>query len=120
MRFLVDMGVSQRVVRWLQETGHDAVHLRDQGLQRLKDQDILDKARNEGRILLTMDLDFGYLLAASRLRTPSTVIFRLEDETPKSVIERLEEVLKTCTGPLEEGAVASVRHSVVRVRKLPI
>ncbi|MGA3124738.1 MAG: DUF5615 family PIN-like protein [Polyangiaceae bacterium] len=34
MRFLADMGVSPRVVHWLHEHGHDAVHLRDQGLHR--------------------------------------------------------------------------------------
>ena len=36
MRFLADMGVSQRVVTWLQEQGHDATHLRDEGLQKLE------------------------------------------------------------------------------------
>jgi predicted nuclease of predicted toxin-antitoxin system len=31
MRFLADMGVSERVVEWLRTNGHDAVHLRDEG-----------------------------------------------------------------------------------------
>ena len=31
MRFLADMGVSQRVVEWLRTQGHDAIHLRDEG-----------------------------------------------------------------------------------------
>ncbi len=35
MRFLADMRVSQQVVYWLHGNGHDAVHLRDEGLQRL-------------------------------------------------------------------------------------
>ena len=35
MRFLADMGVSQQVVEWLRMNGHEAVHLRDEGLQRL-------------------------------------------------------------------------------------
>jgi hypothetical protein len=33
MRFLADMGVSMRVVEWLRASGHDAIHLRDEGLQ---------------------------------------------------------------------------------------
>jgi len=44
MRFLADMGVSQRVVTWLQEQGHDATHLRDEGLQQLENGDIFTKA----------------------------------------------------------------------------
>jgi predicted nuclease of predicted toxin-antitoxin system len=35
MRFLADMGVDIRVVRWLRENGHDAKHLRDEGLHRI-------------------------------------------------------------------------------------
>ena len=37
MRFLADMGVDQRVVDGLRAQGHDAVHLREQGLQRSPD-----------------------------------------------------------------------------------
>src|SRR5438552_2782804 len=41
MRFLGDMGVSMRVIEWLRTAGHDVVHLRDEGLQRLPNGDIL-------------------------------------------------------------------------------
>lgn len=44
MRFLADMGVSQQVVEWLRTKGHDAVHLRDEGLQRLPNGEIFQKA----------------------------------------------------------------------------
>ena len=64
MRFLADMGVSQQVVEWLRTHGHDAVHLRDEGLQRLPNGEIFQKAAREQRIVLTFDLDFGEILAA--------------------------------------------------------
>jgi predicted nuclease of predicted toxin-antitoxin system len=83
------MGVSQRTVQWLRQQGDDAVHLREQGLQRAWDPDILAKARAEDRILLTMDLDFADLLAASGDQLPSVVIFRLHDERSERVNERL-------------------------------
>ena len=47
MQFLGDMGVSMRVIEWLRTTGHDGVHLRDEGLQRLPNGDIFQKAANE-------------------------------------------------------------------------
>lgn len=34
---LADMGLSPKVVAWLRGAGHDAVHLREEGLQRLPD-----------------------------------------------------------------------------------
>ncbi|MBX2863348.1 MAG: DUF5615 family PIN-like protein [Leptolyngbyaceae cyanobacterium MAG.088] len=77
MKFLADMGISPRTVTWLKDQGHDAVRLSDEGLQRLPDADVMAKALAEKRILLTMDLGFGALLAMSRGQFPSTVIFRL-------------------------------------------
>jgi predicted nuclease of predicted toxin-antitoxin system len=65
MKFLADMGISLRTVTWLRGAGYDVVHLRDEGLQRLPDDEILIKTRAEGRILLTIDLDFAQLLAVS-------------------------------------------------------
>ncbi|MHC5935953.1 DUF5615 family PIN-like protein [Nostoc sp.] len=52
MKFLADMGISLRTVSWLRRDSSDVVHLRDEGLQRLADNEILIKARREGRILL--------------------------------------------------------------------
>lgn len=82
MKFLADMGISPKVVTFLADEGHDAVHLHEQGLDRLPDSEILRKARDEMRILLTHDLDFGELVAASGDRLPSVVIFRLRNMQP--------------------------------------
>ncbi len=64
MKFLA-VGISPRTVAFLQAQGYKAVHLREQGLERLADVAVLVKAREEGFILLTHDLDFGELIAAS-------------------------------------------------------
>lgn len=114
------MGVSSRTVEWLRSNGHDALHLRDEGLQRLPDPDIMAKALQEERILLTMDLDFPQLLAASGGRFPSVIVFRLSSERPENVNDKLAEVLERFTPQLEEGAIVSVRDSLTRIRKLPL
>jgi len=49
IEFLADMGISLRTVSWLREQGYDVVHLRDEGLQTLSDQEILAKAKRENR-----------------------------------------------------------------------
>ncbi len=51
MRFLADMGILMRTVTWLRSSGHDAVHLTEENLQRSDDEVVLAKARAEGRIL---------------------------------------------------------------------
>ena len=65
MKFLADMGISPRTVEYLSSEGHDAIHLHELGLDTLSDPKILELARGEERVVLTHDLDFGELVAAS-------------------------------------------------------
>jgi len=120
MRLLADMGVSMRVVEWLRTSGHDVVHLRDQGLQRLPNGDIFQKAHVEGRVLMTFDLDFGEIVAASGGQVVSVILFRLHNTRSDHVIKRLETVLNQSSGDLLSGAIVVVEEGRHRVRKLPI
>jgi predicted nuclease of predicted toxin-antitoxin system len=114
------MGVSMTTVRAVRERGHDAVHLREQALQKLPDDEILRKAVNESRIILTFDLDFGDLIAASGGRTPSTILFRMRNQTPVAVTPRLLEVIETCEEALASGALIVVEDHRYRLRSIPI
>ncbi|MDB9525975.1 DUF5615 family PIN-like protein [Oscillatoria sp. CS-180] len=120
MKFLADMGISPRTVEWLRQQGYDAVHLLDEGLQRLPDGEILQKAKAEGRIVLTIDLDFGYLLAISGAVLPSVVLFRLGNASREVVEARLANVLSQCEEDLCSGAIISVSDEMFRVRNLPL
>src|ERR1700734_1035834 len=99
------MGVSATTVRVLRDRGQDAIHLRELGLQTLPDEQILAKALIENRIVLTFDLDFGDLLAASAGETPSVILFRMRNQTPAAVTPRLLEVIETCEDALRGGAL---------------
>ena len=120
MKFLADMGISPETVEFLRQLSFDAKHLSEEGLYRLKDSDILAKAKREGRIVLTSDLDFGYLVAVSGAQFPSIILFRLANMRPSSVNAHLAKVLECCQNVLKEGAVVTVTESRIRVRRLPI
>ncbi len=120
MKFLADMGISPRTVNWLRNRGYDAIHLVEEGLERLPDDEILVKAKDEERIVLTVDLDFGYLLATSGAELPSVILFRLGNESYQIINERLDEILNLCAENLAAGAIISVTDETFRVRKLPI
>lgn len=120
MKFLADMGISPGTVSFLKNRGHDAIHLKDEALSRLPDSEILAKARHEQRVLLTHDLDFGELVAASGATLPSVVIFRLRNMRPENVNAHLEAVLTQHQTALVQGAVISVTEGSARVRLLPI
>lgn len=120
MRFLGDMGIAGSTMTWLKSNGHDAKHLRDEGLQRLPDDEIFAKAGIENRIVLTFDLGFGDIAAAAGTALPSIIIFRLFDQNPANVNRRLEVVLKEAATVLDQGSVISVDEIRYRIRRLPI
>ena len=120
MRFLANMGISPATVSFLCQAGHDAQHLHEQSLDGMDDTSILEKARQENRIVLTSDLDFGDLLAASGDDLPSVVIFRLHDMRPENVNHHLSQLLIRHAAELERGAVVSVTEHRFRIRRLPI
>ncbi len=120
MRFLADMGVSPLTVKVLSEEGYDAVHLSEQGLFRMTDSEIMVKAKQESRIVLTFDLDFTDLLATSRDNLPSVIIFRVKNTLPNFITSRLLTVLSECRENLRNGAIIIVEDYRYRVRNLPL
>jgi len=120
MKLLADMGISPKTVVFLRELGHDAIHLHEQGLERLRDAEILCKARDERRIVLTHDLDFAELVSASRAQLPSVVVFRLRSMRPENVNQHLRKVLEQHGADLKHGAIVSVSEGQARIRTLPM
>jgi predicted nuclease of predicted toxin-antitoxin system len=120
VKFLADMGISPLTVASLNQQGYDAKHLNEEGLYKMADDAILEKARREGRILLTADLDFGYLMAISRSRMPSIILFRLQDMRPASVNAHLVEVIQRFASELAAGIFITATQRRIRVRQLPI
>ena len=120
MRFLADMGVDVRAVAWLRQRGHDAVHLREEGLHRMTDSDIFAKVAHEGRTILIFDLDFSEISALAGAGLPSLIVFRIENARYGNVITRLNAVLSASRQALEDGAIVTVEQTRHRVRRLPI
>ena len=120
MRFLADMCVDVRVVGWLREQGHDAVHLRDEGLHRMPNGEIFEKGITEDRVILTFDLDFAEIAAITGGEKTSVILFRLKNTRTPNVINHLSKILEDSAKDLERGAVVVVEEFRHRVRDLPI
>jgi predicted nuclease of predicted toxin-antitoxin system len=114
------MGVSKSTKLQLRSVGHDVVHLQEEGLERLPDSAILQKARLEGRVVLTFDLDFGELLSSGEARLPSCIIFRVQNQKPVNISSRVLDVIKFHEQDLIEGAIILVEDRRHRIRRLPI
>jgi predicted nuclease of predicted toxin-antitoxin system len=121
LRFLIDNALSPLVAEGLREAGHDAVHVRDYGLEAATDEEIFDRARHEERSVVSADTDFGTILASRHESVPSVVLFRHGAEHhPTNQASLLLRNLPVLEDALEAGSVVVIEPGRVRVRSLPI
>lgn len=120
MKLLIDMNLSPQFVALFDERGIETIHWLDIGDKNAPDTDILSYAQQHHYIILTHDLDFGAILAASQDRTPSVLQLRTQDILPSSVIGLLVKALRDFKKELEAGALVSIDQNKARVRILPL
>jgi predicted nuclease of predicted toxin-antitoxin system len=90
-------------------------------MQAATDEEILDLAAKEGRIIVSADTDFGTILALRRTAEPSVVIFRRSSgRRPEQQAKLLLEQLPRVADSLEGGSVVVIEEDRLRVRALPI
>jgi predicted nuclease of predicted toxin-antitoxin system len=109
--------MSRTVIRTLRERGHDVLSAKE-SLQGLPDEDVLARAQQERRLVVTQDKDFGELAFRARLLADCGVIlFRLAGANPDQDNRRVLEVLESTTEWV--GHFAVVTQHQVRIRALP-
>lgn len=116
MKFLVDRCTGQRVAAWLQAQGHEVLAAWEAGPDP-GDATLLQRAATEGRVLVTIDTDFGtlvYMQAAAHAG-----LIRLPDVPVAARIRLLEQVLERHTAALEAHAIITVRGGRIRVARPP-
>lgn len=114
MRFLLDEGLPLRITAYLREHGHDIVTVGRDYPFALPDRQILEIARNELRIVLTNDTDFGDLVFREHLPHAGVILFRLGYVSLPDRIARLQQVLVNHADQLDRFIVVTARN--IRVR----
>ena len=114
---LLNENISGTVIQALRERGHDVPAVKE-SMRGADDEEILARARDEKRLLVTQDKDFGELAFRSRLTTPyGVILFRLAGTTSDQDNRKIIEVLES--GTEWAGHFAVVTETRVRLRQLP-
>lgn len=104
MKVLIDMNLSPKLTQIFKEHGIEAIHWKDVGPPEATDEEILFWAKKRGLIVITHDLDFGAILAATKIDAPSVVQIRTLNVTPEIIGPKLANLLKKFREILEQGA----------------
>lgn len=120
MKFLIDMNLSPRWCGILQAQGWDSVHWSQVGVARAPDHEVMQWALADQRIVVTHDLDYGAMLAATRATGPSVVQVRTQDVRTESLAPLLLSILQRRENELEAGALLIIDEANSRIRLLPL
>jgi predicted nuclease of predicted toxin-antitoxin system len=120
VKVLVDMNLAPAWCDALRSAGFEARHWRDLGDPRAPDLELLRFAARGGWVILTHDLDFTAMLAATGDGAPSIVQLRSRNILPGACSAAVVAAIRLHSADLIRGAILSVEASGTRLRELPI
>jgi predicted nuclease of predicted toxin-antitoxin system len=120
MKLVVDMNLSPRWIGILADAGVQALHWSTVGKANAPDAEIMAWAAANDYVVLTHDLDFGAILAATHGVKPSVVQIRSEDVSPNVIGTKVILALRQVASDLEAGALLTIDLNRARLRILPL
>lgn len=114
------MNLSPRWVGVLANAGFEAAHWSVLGAYNASDSEIMTYAKANDYIVLTHDLDFRTILAATQGEKPSVVQIRADDVSPEVIGKQVIGALLQISTDLTDGALLTIDTSRTRVRLLPL
>jgi len=120
MKLLLDMNLAPRWVPYLETAGFEALHWSRVGHPNAPDEEIMTYAARQGLVVLTHDLDFSAILAATKGKKPSVVQVRAQNISPESIGIQIVSALRHTANELAAGALLTIDPERTRIRLLPL
>lgn len=117
MRFLADQDVYQTTIDFLKNLGCEVVRVKDIGLSRGLDEELLCHAFKEGLVMLTRDKDFGALIFLRQFENQGVILLRCDPATIGAVHAELERVLRAHKGMNFRDCFVVIEPNRHRIRR---
>jgi len=114
-KLLADENIPIKAVEALKQKNIDIISIL-QTSPGLSDQQALELANRQGRILITFDTDFGKLAFKEKLKMKGVILLRFIPKSPQQIVKRIEYLIASEI-PMENSFLI-VREESVRVIKL--
>ena len=119
MTFLLDLNIPMSWVLLFEQAGLRAVHWSSIGPLTAPDKDLIERAAQQGWIVVTHDLDLATILASSGAIKPSVVQIRADNLQPDVTGRVLIHAISRVEDELVQGAVVTVEPGRSRITLLP-
>jgi len=120
--FLLDANISPQTADYLVALGYDAASLLTAGLGQLDDDAIVEIAKQEDRIIVTHDLDFGQIYYFAEGGQVGIIVLRLRIQTVEMVNRVLGTFLQSRAIEIRklEKTLIVLTETTARVFQLPV
>jgi predicted nuclease of predicted toxin-antitoxin system len=116
VKFLLDENLSHRHAARLRAKGHDAIALVEESLGGVSDAAVRSAAIKAGRMLVTLDADFGNIVRYPPKGTPGTIWLRLHPPNETKIEHALDRCLAKLGKEDLAGKLVIVDEDKIRVR----
>jgi predicted nuclease of predicted toxin-antitoxin system len=118
MNLLANENIPFLTIKKLRTQGYDVFSI-SENMAGITDSEVLNLAREQNRIIITFDRDYGELIFLKKLPCPPAVIYlHFVPQSPDDAFEMIEEVLKNDKNDVLNHFV-TVNRQYLRKRPLP-
>jgi len=117
MKFKIDQNLAVECVTVLEEAGHDAMTVYQQQLTGAPDERIVAVCQQEGRVLITADLDLSDIRRYPPGQSAGFIVLRMREQNQPNQLALLRKILPLLKTTPVAGHLWIVSANKVRVRK---
>lgn len=118
--FILDMGISPKVIPVLASLGHAGYHCASMGLAQASDREILDYSIKHHLLIITTDVGFSNLAVFEQRAVPGIIILRLQNPNAEQMIASIQELLDGSLAESIEHSITVIEPYQIRQTKLPL
>ena len=117
MNIKLDENIPYAALAELQQLGHDADSVQDEGLRGVADPGVWRAATHAGRMLITQDLDFSDARRFQPGTHPGLLLLRLKEPGRRALLQRLVWLFQNEPVATWTGCIVIVTDHKIRLRR---
>ncbi len=117
LKFLTDENIYPSTIELLRSYSLDVIDIKELGLAGISDREIMDFAKKEGRIVISLDLHFANIFLFPPNECPGIIVIRIKPAVPRKVDRAVEDFLQRIDLKKIEKSLVIISEDKFRIRR---